>query len=141
LGASASFFNARVKQLEIAPGVVRNVRPSFAPRTQLAGRINYTLPMEVAGGKLTLGADGSYASGFYHNLRNFDANWFNGYALFNARIGWEDASERFRLGVFVNNLTDKRYKSVGYDLSTLCGCTEESYGRPRWWGVSAGVSF
>lgn len=141
LSTSASFFNARVKQLEIAPGVPRDVRPSFAPQTQLAGRISYEPPVDIAGGRITLGADGSYTSGFYHNLRNFDANWFKGYALFNARIGWEDAGERFRLGVFVNNLTDKRYKTIGYDLSTLCGCTEESYGRPRWWGVSAGVSF
>jgi iron complex outermembrane receptor protein len=141
IGASASFFNARVKQLEIAPGVPRDVRPAFAPETQLAGRISYTPPMDVAGGRITLGMDGSYTSGFFHNLRNFDANWFNGYTLFNARIGWEDTSERFRLGVFVNNLTDKRYKTIGYDLSTLCGCTEESYGRPRWWGVTAGAKF
>ena len=141
IGASASFFNARVKQLEIAPGVPRDVRPAFAPETQLAGRISYPPPMDVAGGRITLGMDGSYTSGFFHNLRNFDANWFNGYTLFNARIGWEDTSERFRLGVFVNNLTDKRYKTIGYDLSTLCGCTEESYGRPRWWGVTAGAKF
>lgn len=141
LGASASFFNAKVKQLEIAPGVRRDVRPAFAPQTQLAGRISYTPPVSVAGGKVTLGVDGSYTSGFFHNLRNFDANWFDGYAQFNARIGWEDESEHFRLGVFVNNLGDKRFKTVGYDLSTLCGCTEESYGRPRWWGVTAGASF
>ncbi|MFM7027157.1 MAG: TonB-dependent receptor [Chakrabartia sp.] len=141
LSTAASFFNARVKQLEVAPGVPRNVRPSFAPQTQLSGRISYKLPMDVAGGQITLGADGSYTSGFYHNLRNFDANWFGGYALFNARVNWEDSAKRFRLSAFVNNLTDKRYKTVGYDLSTLCGCTEESYGRPRWWGVSAGMSF
>jgi len=141
LGASASFFNARVKQLEIAPGVLKNVHPAFAPETQLAGRISYKPPVDVAGGRLTLGVDGSYTSSFYHNLRNFDANRFDGYAIFNARIGWEDASEHYRLGVFVNNLTDKSYKTVGYDLSTLCGCTEESYGKRRWWGVSAGVNF
>ena len=112
-----------------------------AEQTQPAARISYTPPVDVAGGEITLGADASYTSGFYHNLRNFDANWFGGYEIFNARVNWQDASERFRLGVFVNNLTDKRYKTVGYDLSTLCGCTEESYGRPRWWGVSAGMSF
>ncbi|MEN9924435.1 MAG: hypothetical protein RL268_561, partial [Pseudomonadota bacterium] len=104
------------------------------------GRISYTPPVTVAGGKLTFGADASYTSGFYHNLRNFDANWLSSYALFNARIGWEDEAERFRLAFFVNNIGDKRYKTVGYDLSTLCGCTEESYGRPRWWGVTAGFT-
>lgn len=141
LAASASFFDARVKGLEVAPGVPRDVRPSFAPQTQLAGRISYQPPIDIAGGMITFGADGSYTSSFYHNLRNFDANKFDGYALFNARIGWEDMAKRLRLSVFVNNLTDKRYKTVGYDLSTLCGCTEESYGRPRWWGVNLGASF
>jgi iron complex outermembrane receptor protein len=141
LGASASVFNARVKNLEIAPGVYKNVRPSFAPESQFAARVSYTPPVDVAGGKLTLGADGSRTAGFYHNLRNFQSNWFKGYTLFNARVGWEDDAKKFRLGFFVNNLTDKRYKTVGYDLSTLCGCTEESYGRPRWWGLSAGFSF
>ncbi len=141
IAAAASFFNARVKNLEVAPGVTRDVRPAFAPETQLSGRISYSPPVEVAGGKLTLGVDGSYTAGFYHNLRNFDANWLEGYSLFNARIGWESDDEKYRLGFFVNNLTDKRYKTVGYDLSTLCGCTEESYGRPRWWGITAGVTF
>ena len=141
LAAAASFFNARVKQLQVAPGVFRDVRPAFAPETQISGRISYTPPMSVAGGKITFGVDGSYTSDFYHNLRNFDANLLDGYTLFNARIGWEDDAQRFRLAAFVNNLTDKRYKTVGYDLSTLCGCTEESYGRPRWWGLSAGFSF
>ncbi len=140
LAAAGSFFNARVKNVEVAPGVTRDVRPAFAPETQLSGRISYTPPVSVAGGSLTFGGDASYTSGFYHNLRNFDANWLPSYTLFNARIGWEDDSERFRLSFFVNNLTDKRYKTVGYDLSTLCGCTEESYGRPRWWGITAGFT-
>ena len=66
----------------------------------------------TTGGKLTFGADGSYTSGFYHNLRNFDANWLSGYALFNARIGWEDDSERFRLSFFVNNLTEEVHEAA-----------------------------
>ena len=141
LGVAASYFNAKVKDLQIAPGVFRDVRPAFAPRTQISARVSYELPVNVAGGSVTLGADGNYASGFYHNLRNFDANWLNGYTLINAHVGWKDADNRFRLSFFVNNLTDKAYRTVGYDLSTLCGCTEEAYGQPRWWGVSAGFSF
>ena len=141
LGFAASYFNAKVKDLQIAPGVFRDVRPAYAPRTQLSARISYELPVDVAGGAVSLGADGNYASGFYHNLRNFDANWLKGYTLFNAHVGWKAADDRFRLSAFVNNLTDKAYRTTGYDLSTLCGCTEETYGLPRWWGVSAGFSF
>jgi iron complex outermembrane receptor protein len=141
MGLAVSAFNARVKNVQIAPDVFKTVRPTFAPQTQLSGRISYQLPMDVAGGALTIGGDGSYSSGFYHNIRNFDSNWLKGYTLFNARVGWVDATESYRLTLFVNNLTDKTYKTVGYDLSSLCGCNEESYGRPRWWGITAGYSF
>nr|ART36125.1 B133 [uncultured bacterium] len=141
IGLAASVFNARVKNVQIAPGVFETVRPTFAPQTQLSGRISYELPTDVFGGALTIGVDGNYSSSFYHNIRNFDSNKIDGYALFNARVSWTDASEAYRISAFVSNLTDKTYKTVGYDLSTLCGCTEESYGRPRWWGVSMGYSF
>jgi iron complex outermembrane receptor protein len=141
IGLAASYFDAKVKDLEVAPGLFRDVRAAFAPRTQISGRINYELPMDVAGGKVTLGGDGSYSSGIYHNLRNFDANWLPGYAVFNTHVGWKDLDERFRVSLFLNNLTDKSYRTIGYDLSTLCGCTEEAYGAPRWWGISAGYSF
>ena len=141
IALSASVFNARVKNVQIAPGVFRTVRPTFAPQNQFSGQFSYQLPLDVLGGALTVSGDGTYSSSFYHNIRNFDSNKIKGYALFNARIGWTDASEAYRLAFFVNNLTNKSYKTVGYDLSTLCGCNEESYGRPRWWGVTAGYKF
>ena len=30
---------------------------------------------------------------------------------------------------------------IGYDLSTLCGCNEDLYGKPRWWGVTLRFNF
>ncbi|MDE2410725.1 MAG: TonB-dependent receptor [Sphingomonadales bacterium] len=138
---SASAFNAKVKNLQIAPGVFRDVRPSFAPRTQVAGRISYKLPMAVLGGSLTLNGDGSYTSGSYNNLQNFAAQWMPGYELFNASIAWKDKSERISVGAFVSNIGNKLYKVSGYDLSNLCGCSEEVYGKPRWWGLTLGYSF
>jgi iron complex outermembrane receptor protein len=64
-----------------------------------------------------------------------------GYTLFNLGVRWRDASGRYNFGGFVNNVTDKLYKVSGYDLSNLCGCSEEVYGKPRWWGITAGYSF
>ena len=138
---SVSAFNAKVKNLQIAPGVFRDVRPSFAPRTQLAGRFSYTPPVKVAGGSITLGGDGSYQSGAYDNLQNFGSQWMPGYAVFNGQIGWKDADEKFRLSFFLNNIADKTYKVTGYDLSSLCGCSESAYGKRRWWGITAGYLF
>lgn len=141
IGLAASAFHARVKNVQVAPGLFRDVRPTFAPQTQISGQVSYTLPMDVLGGAVTIGGDGSYSSSFYHNIRNFTSDRLGSYALFNARISWADANEALRLSLFVNNLTDKSYQTVGYNLSTLCGCNEVSYGKPRWWGVSAGYRF
>ncbi len=138
---SASLFDAKVKHLQVAPTVFRDVRPSFAPRSQFAGRVTYTPPIEVAGGKIPLGGDFNHTAGAYDNLQNFDSQWLPGYTLVNAQIGWKDAAERYRVGFFVSNLTDKTYRVTGYDLSTLCGCSEIAYGRPRWWGITAGFTF
>ena len=138
---SASAFNAKVKDLQIAPGVFRDVRPSFAPRTQIAGRVSYKLPVDVFGGSVTLGGNGTYTSGSYDNLQNFDSQWMPGYTLFDASVGWKDKTDHYSLGFFVNNLTGKLYKVSGYDLSNLCGCSEEVYGKPRTWGITAGYNF
>jgi iron complex outermembrane receptor protein len=138
---AVSAFNAKVKHVQIAPGIFGDVKPTYAPETQLSGRISYRLPVSVAGGAVTLGADGNYSSSTYDNVRNFDSERVPSYSLFNAQIGWKSDDERFRLSAFVSNLTDKVYKTVGYDLSTLCGCSEVAYGKPRTWGISAGYSF
>jgi iron complex outermembrane receptor protein len=79
--------------------------------------------------------DGSYVSSRYHNLRNFSADEMDGYALGNAQVAWESETGRWQASLFVDNFTDERYKISGFDLATLCGCNEEAYGRPRWYGV------
>lgn len=143
LQASLGFstFDSKVKDVEIAPGVVRDVKPTFAPETQISARISYELPTDIAGGRLMLGADGSYSSSFYHNIRNFQADKLDGYAVFNTQITWTSNDDAWRITAYVNNIFDKRYVTIGYDLAGLCGCNEETYGKPRWWGVTSSYKF
>ena len=138
---AVSAFNAKVKNVQVAPGVFRDVKPTFAPETQLSGRINYRIPTAVAGGALTLAADGSYQSSFFHNIRNFQADRLPGYWVFNGNISWKQENGGLRGSVGVQNIFDKRYANIGFNLATLCGCNEESYGRPRWWSVTVGYDF
>jgi hypothetical protein len=30
---------------------------------------------------------------------------------------------------------------IGFDLATLCGCNEDYYGKPRWFGVSLSYNY
>lgn len=138
---AASYSHAEVKDYEVAPNVLRTIRPPYAPRTQLTGALTYTFPDDVAGGELSFNALGNYASGFYHNLRNFQGNWYKGRTLVNLSASWEQEPTGFSLTAYVSNLFDKRYGQVGFDNTQICGCTLESFGTPRTYGVTVGYKF
>ncbi len=140
VGAAGAWLDATVLDLPIADGVVRNVRPTYAPK--YSGRLNasYTVPGDIRGGQLEFGGVLSYQSAFYTNARNFSAERFNGQTLLDLNGTWSGPSG-VSLSVFVKNAFDKRYKQVGLDLSTICGCNLESYGMPRTAGVTLGYKF
>ena len=141
IGAGISVLDAKVKDLALAPGLVRDVKPSFTPSTQLAGQIAYTLPADISGGRVTLGVDGSWRSRAYANIRNFDADVIRQYFLANARINWKADDGHLTIGAGVDNVFDKRYETVNFNLATLCGCNEVSYGTPRWWNLNVKVAY
>ncbi|MEO0413276.1 MAG: TonB-dependent receptor, partial [Pseudomonadota bacterium] len=93
------------------------------------------------GGTINLGAVVSTNSSYFHNLRNFAAHEIDGFTIANLRATWTSEDDGIMLAAFVNNVFDKRYVNVGFDLSGLCDCTEESYGAPRQWGVEARFNF
>lgn len=82
----------------------------------------------------------SFKSNFYHNARNFDADLLPGYTLFDTDITYKFDSG-ISVGGFVKNIFDKRYASVGLDLSGACGCNLEAYGQPVTWGFKASYEF
>ena len=140
--AGASAFDAIVKGLELqGPAGVsplyRDVHPSFAPPVQLSGLVRYT--WNVGDGHLSLQFDTHYTSDFYHNLRNFAADHYPGYTISNARLAWTQGG--WEVAATVKNLTDKRYYDLGFDLATLCGCNENSFGPPRWPSIEARYQF
>jgi len=135
LAFNASFLDAEITNLAVAPGVFRDVTPSFTPQVQMSGIGRYTFPQPVFDGQVAIQLDGNYASSRYHNIRNYEAQQMDAYALGNARIFWNSNDDHWEASAFVTNFTDERYLFTGFDLPTLCGCNEESYGMPRWWGV------
>lgn len=140
LGAGLSLIDATVKDVVIAPGALRlrDVQPTFTPKTQISGRIGYSFGEPLLSGSISLGMDAHHASSFYQNIRNFNAHLLDGYSIFNAHANWVSESGQYSFGVFIENFTDERYAITAFDLSTVCGCSEIAYGKPRWWGISAG---
>src|SRR5688572_23787697 len=141
----ASYFDATVEDLELAatdPSVeplLKDVEPSFAPPLQIAALVRYAWP--ALGGELSAQVDGAYTDSFFHNLRNFDSQKYDDYTVGNLRFGYGSGSGNWELAAFVKNVTDERYRTIGFDLATLCGCNEDAYGAPRWAGVSLKINF
>lgn len=141
VSVAGSILDAKVKNLEIAPGVARSVKPAYTPERQLSGQLTYKLPQPVLDGTLSATVDGNYTSDVYHNIRNFSADNFAGYFLGNASLNWVSESKSWSLSAFVKNITDKRYKTIGFDFAAFIGANLEAYGSPRTYGVSASYKF
>jgi iron complex outermembrane recepter protein len=125
-----------------SPGSLQDVEPTFAPKTQLSAQLSYEMPTPaLADGAITFGLNASWSDDFWHNLRNHQADKLDGYSVTDLRVGWKSGDQRFGVTAFVNNVFDERYASIGFNLADLCACNEESYGRPRWWGVTFRYNF
>lgn len=136
-----SWFDAEVEDVPLRVGgpISRDVEPTYAPPVQVAGLVRYEWP--VLGGFASVQGDFSYADEFYYNLRNFDADQYDSYALINAHVGWRTEDDRWSGTVGVRNISDDKAGIHGYDLATLCGCNELSFRPPRSYGVNLRYSF
>ncbi|WP_081492235.1 TonB-dependent receptor [Rhizorhabdus wittichii] len=137
----ASYNHSSIKNFEIAPGILRTVRPTYAPRKQGTAQLTYTVPAKIVSGELKLNALASYTSGIYHNLRNFDASWFKGRTIANFSATWQQDNGGLRVTAYLNNAFDKRYGQIGFENTAICGCNLESYGTPQTYGLTVGYRF
>lgn len=143
---SYSYTHAEVKDVQIAPAqnggpaIHANVRPGFSPRHQATGNLIYTYPGDVFGGKVSARLVGSYISDFFDNIRNFDAQRIQGYFIADAGLKWK-SNNGLEIGVDVKNLFNKSYVETSFDISTVCGCAQTFYSKPRWWSIRIAKSF
>jgi len=125
-----SYIDAVVENLEIAPGIFRDVEPMFTPEWQFSGMVRYAWP--ALAGEMALQLDGNYISSLYANLRNFDVQQLDSRFVGNVRLFWNDNNDKWQLSLSVNNVADERYEDASFDLSGLCGCHTRTFGAPRW---------
>lgn len=139
---SAAWVDATVEDVplnvltEFAPS---DVDPTYAPEFQATALVRYE--WAVGDSMMSVQVDSNYSDEFYYNLRNFDADKFDSYVLTNFRLGWSSPEDNLKLALEVRNITDERAGQMGYDLATLCGCNEESWQAPRYYGVNMRYSF
>ncbi|MBO9670972.1 MAG: TonB-dependent receptor [Sphingobium sp.] len=115
-------------------------RSRRAPEWTLSGGTTYKIDLGSTG-FLSLHGDWSYQTRVYYadnnNLRASQAP----YALFNARITWENEAGDLSVAVFGTNLTDRRYAVGKLDFYNSFSTVEASWGRPREFGLSVKKKF
>ncbi|MCR8922641.1 TonB-dependent receptor [Dasania sp. GY-MA-18] len=139
---TAAYIDANVEDLDLIGdgSILIDVKPTFSPDTTVSAFVRYTFP-EVIDGDLALQVSSSYQSSVFSNLSNFDSTKFDSWIVTNIRASWEGHDGVWALDLFVDNVFDERYNVIGFDLSTVCGCSEEAQGKPRWAGASVRYNF
>lgn len=105
-----------------------------APRRTLS--LGATYQHELFGGNLTLSGNAFFSAKWFGDITNRLQQ--GAYEVVNASASWTDKSGRFQLSAFVQNLTDQTYYN---SLISTTIYDKANYARPRWIGVTAGVSF
>jgi iron complex outermembrane recepter protein len=135
LSTAASYTDNKVSGVSLGAITVDRVA-SYTSKWRGTGGIRYEFP--ALGGRLSAGIDAQHTGSFFYSLTNYDATRVPAYTLANARLGWADTNGAWTASLLVENLADKRYKSVAFDTAGVFGFAQVGYGKPRW--ISAQVS-
>ena len=134
-----SYTDAEVEDLQIASDIFIDTVPPFTSDWQVSGLVRYL--WNAFGGDLTAQISANYQSEFYHNARNFTAHEFDSRTDVKARLSWADADNLWNIAAYINNLTDEDYPIIGFDVSGFYGSSQESYARPRSYGLTVRRNF
>lgn len=133
-----SYTHNRVKDVSISgqPDLLTRVAPNTpAWKAGFFGRYE----TDFLDGTLSVQGDVTYTSRMWFSLTNYDATTIDPYTLVGLGVGWRN--DEWSLRGDVMNLTNKRYKTVGFDLNSFCGCSQVGIAQPRWFKLSVTRNF
>ena len=139
LDAAIGYTHSELKNVPAAVGPINGNRVPFSPEWTLSLGAQYDI--RLAGGKLTPRIDYRLQSEVFFTAFNLPLERQGTYGLLNARLGWNDASERFNIAVYGQNLADTKYFTFGQDALATQGVAYSYLGRPREFGVTVGYRF
>ncbi|WP_292050514.1 TonB-dependent receptor [Brevundimonas sp. UBA5866] len=116
--------------------------PAFSPKWTLRMGAQYEFALE-GGASLTIGGAAKYRSEMALAVDNTPANsneklesmYQDSYWLYDARIVWSDASDRYSVGLYGQNLADEVYKTDAQEFSSIGNIRTAYFGAPRTWMV------
>jgi len=122
--------------------------PAFSPKWTMRFGAQYSFGLGNIGG-LTLGAQTRYKSRTALAVDNtlitytsfvdkgtgttqeIEGLFQDGYWVHDARIVWENPTKKYAVGLYVNNLSNRAYKTDGQEFSNIGNIRTVYYGAPR----------
>ncbi len=140
---SVDYVHNRVSQVNIAtlsglPFYYTKEAPFTSP-WQATAVVRYEWPL--FGGAVGFQADAKFTGTYYFSLTNYTSTEQQQFTLYDANVSWLGKGEHWNVSVSGSNLTDVRYKTVGFDIAALFGEEQVAYGQPRWFRVRVGYQF
>jgi iron complex outermembrane receptor protein len=109
----------------------------FTSPWQATAIVRYDWPM--FGGVMALQGDAKYVDTYFLSLTNFTATRQDGYTLIDANLSWTNRDEKLTISLSGSNLTDVRYKTVGFDTAAFLKFEQVAYGKPLW--IDANIAY
>ncbi len=137
LSFGASWINeAEAQDIPSYTGRIRDRRMVLAPEWQLNTIVRYTFPL-AGGASLTAQVDGFYQTKTYFDIQNYPISRSNDYDVWNARLIFGSADDKWSMTAWVNNVFDEEYLVYTFDFTNSFGFNQLGYGRPQWAGLTA----
>lgn len=122
--------------------------PAFSPKWTLRVGGQYEWALE-GGSSVTFGGAAKYRSRMALAVDNtiidtdteLPGMYQDAYWLYDARVVWSDAADRYSVGLYGQNLSDEVYKTDAQEFSSIGNIRTAYYGAPRTWMVKVTAKY
>lgn len=140
-----SYTDAKYKDFIWPDGTDHSSDPlARAPENIYSISARYMLPLDPAVGDISIQAN-YWHTDKYNPFDNIDSGnpiYKPSYGLVSARLDWKSVFQSsFDVGLFVDNLEDKKYQESVFNLYSQIGFQSDTAGSPRTWGLDVKYRF
>lgn len=140
INGALGYTHSKFVNVPASVGPINGNKLPFSPEWTLALGAEYKVGLSDLG-SLTPRVDYRYQARTYFTAFNLPFEQQAGYGLLGVRLTFADRTDRYSLSVYAQNLTDEKYYTFGQNALTSQGVAYTYLGRPREFGVTAGVKF
>jgi iron complex outermembrane recepter protein len=140
LNAGIGYTNSKFQKVPAAVGPINGNKLPFSPEWTVALGAQYAVDLGD-NGKITPRADLRYQGRTYFTAFNLPLEQQAGYGLVSSRLTYADATDRFSVSVYGDNLTQKKYFTFGQNALGQQGVAYAYLGRPREFGITGEIKF